>query len=162
VIGTTRCGCTAVTYNARHPVDFQVSVEIDAPPETVWSVMSDAERWHEWTPSVRSIRRLDSGPLRVGSRALIRQPKFPPAMWTVTALEPGRSFTWKSGLPGMWVHAQHSVVAVSGGSRATLALRYEGPLGRPLGRMTQAITNRYLGFEAAGLKRRSEAMARAR
>ena len=137
-------------------MDFQISIDIAAPPEIVWSVMEDAEHWHEWTPSVRSIRRLDKGPLRVGSRALIRQPKFPPALWQVTALEPGRSFTWKSGLPLMWVFAQHSVTPIDGGTRATLSLHFAGPLARMLGRMTRDINNRYLGYEAAGLKKRSE------
>lgn len=137
---------------------FQISVEIAAPPETVWSVMADAERWHEWTPSVRSIRVLDK-PLRVGSRALIRQPKFPPAMWKITALDPGRSFTWVTGAPGMSVYAHHSIAAVDGGARATLTLRYEGVLGRLMARMTRAITDRYLQFEATGLKRRSEELA---
>lgn len=137
-------------------MDFQISIDITAPPEVVWSVMADAERWHEWTPSVRSIRRLDKGPLRVGSRALVRQPKFPPAMWKVTALDPGRSFTWKSGAPGMWVHAHHSVAPIAGGARATLSLRFEGAMGRLLGHLTRAINNRYLSLEAAGLKRRSE------
>jgi hypothetical protein len=141
-------------------VDFDISVDIAAPPDIVWGVMIDGERWHEWTPSVRSIRRIDDGPLRVGSRALIRQPKFPPAMWTVTALEPGRSFTWRSGAPGMWVYANHSVTSIEGGTRAALRLHFDGPLGRLLGRMTRAINNRYLGLEAAGLKRRSEDRAR--
>jgi hypothetical protein len=77
-------------------------------------------------------------------------------MWKVTALDPGRGFTWKSGAPGMWVYAHHSVEPVEGGARATLRLRYEGVIGRLMGRMTHAITNRYLGLEAAGLKRRSE------
>jgi hypothetical protein len=139
-------------------MDFRISVDIAAPPDVVWSVMADAERWHEWTPSVRSIRLLDGPPLRVGSRALIRQPKFPPAMWKVTALDPGRGFTWKTGMPGMWVYAHHSVEPVEGGARATLRLHYEGLIGRLTGSMTHAITNRYLGFEAAGLKRRSEAV----
>ena len=123
--------------------------------------MSDAERWHEWTPSVRSIRLLDKGSLAVGTRALIRQPKFPPAVWKVTAIEPGKSFTWRSGAPGMWVYGHHSVEPVAGGARATLRLHYEGALGILLARLTRAITNRYLGYEAAGLKQRSESLARA-
>jgi hypothetical protein len=137
---------------------FERSVDIAAPPDVVWAVMEDGERWHEWTASVRSIRLLDK-PLRVGSRALIRQPRFPPARWTVTALEPGRSFTWKSGMPGMWVFAHHSVEPVATGTRATLRLDYEGALARLMGRLTRDITNRYLDLEATGLKQRSEANA---
>ena len=101
-------------------------------------------------------RQLDSGSLRVGSRLLIRQPRCPPAMWKVTALEPGRSFMLTSGAPGVSVYAHHSVEPVDGGARATLRLFYEGAIGRLLGHLTRSITNRYLSFEAAGLKRRSE------
>ena len=82
-------------------------------------------------------------------------------MWKVTALDPGRSFTWKSGAPIVWVHAHHSVVPIPGGARATLKLRYDGFLARLIGRMTRGITDRYLGFEAAGLKKRSEERAQA-
>jgi uncharacterized protein YndB with AHSA1/START domain len=140
-------------------VELQISVEIAAPPDVVWAVMVDAEHWHEWTPSVRSIRRLDEGPLRVGSRALVRQPRFPPARWRVTALEPGRSFTWRSGAAGMWVYAHHSVAPSAVGTRAVLGLRYEGWIGKLLARLTREITNRYLAMEAAGLKQRSEERA---
>ncbi len=90
-------------------MEYQISVDVDAPPDVVWAVMSDGERWHEWTASVTSVRRLDKGPLRIGSRALIRQPRFPPAVWKVTALEPGHSFIWQSGMPLMWVYGEHSV-----------------------------------------------------
>ena len=137
-------------------LDFRVSIEIAASPDVVWSIMSDIERWHEWTASVRSVKRLDDGPLRIGSRAVIRQPKFPPAIWKVTAIDPGRSFTWISGAPTVWVHAHHSVVPIPGGARATLGLHFHGPLARLLGRMTSAINDSYLAMEAAGLKRRSE------
>jgi hypothetical protein len=137
-------------------MDFEISIDIAASPDVVWAVMSDVERWHEWTPSVRSIRLLDRGPLRIGTRAMIRQPKFPPALWQVSALEAGRSFTWKTGAPGMRVFGQHSVAPSGPGSRATLRLHYDGPIGRLLARMTRGITNRYLHFEATGLKQRSE------
>jgi uncharacterized membrane protein len=142
-------------------VEYQIKVDIAAPPEIVWGVMSDGERWPEWTASVTSVRRLDDGPLRVGSRALIRQPKFPPARWTVTELLPGRSFTWKSGAPGLWVYGHHSVEPSATGTSATLRLFYEGALARLMGRLTAGITKRYLGMEAAGLKQRSEEHARA-
>jgi len=136
--------------------EFKISVDIAASPDIVWQVMRDAERWHEWTESVSSIRVLGNGPLAVGTRALIRQPKFPPAVWKVTELEPGRGFTWKSGLPGSWVYARHSIDPTNMGSRVTLRLRYEGAIGRWLARLTRDITNRYLNLEAAGLKKRSE------
>lgn len=137
-------------------VQFQISVDIEALPRIVWSVMADVERWHEWTASVRGIRLIDPGPLRIGSRALIRQPRFPPALWKVTAIETERGFTWKSGLPGMWVHAHHSIAPVEGGTRVTLTLHYQGVLGRILGNLTRGITHRYLEYEATGLKARSE------
>ena len=135
---------------------FGTSVDIAAPPERVWQVMSDTDRWHEWTASITSIKRLGGGPFTVGSRAVIRQPKFPPALWTITAIEPGRGFTWVSRAPGVKVVAHHFVELTPEGSRATLSLEYFGFLGGFLGRVTKAITERYLAMEARGLKKRSE------
>jgi uncharacterized membrane protein len=140
----------------RNMTSFSTSVTILAPAERAWSVMSDIERWHEWTPTIRSIRRRDAGPLRVGSRAIIRQPRLPPALWTVTDLQPGRSFTWVSRAPGIRVTAHHQVEAGDGESRAALSLAFTGPLGPLFGWLTRRINERYLALEAAGLKRRSE------
>jgi hypothetical protein len=64
-----------------------------------------------------------------------------------------------TGLPGMRVYGRHSVKATDESSRATLALHFEGLAGGIFRRLTQRIDNQYLGFEAAGLKRRSEALA---
>ena len=136
-------------------MDFSISVDIDAPPDRVWAVMSDIEKWHEWTPSVRSITKRDHGPLRAGSRAWVRQPKFPPAHWTVTEVGE-RRFTWVSRAPGMVVTARHSVTPIGTGSRATLSLNFAGIFGPFFGRLTRDINNRYLAMEAAGLKRRTE------
>jgi uncharacterized protein YndB with AHSA1/START domain len=136
-------------------MDFSISVDIAAPPDRVWAVMSDIEKWREWTASVRSITLRDPGPLRTGSRAWVRQPKFPPAHWTVTDVSE-RSFTWVSRAPGMVVTARHAVTPIGTGSRATLSLNFAGVFGRFFGRLTRDINNRYLEMEAAGLKRRSE------
>jgi uncharacterized protein YndB with AHSA1/START domain len=135
---------------------FRITTDIAAPVDRVWQVMSDIERWREWTPSVTGVKRLDTGPLAVGSRAVIHQPKFPPALWEVSAIEPGRSFTWISVAPGLRVIGHHAVEPTAGGSRATLSLDLQGVLGGLWGRMTKNITARYLGFEAQGLKARGE------
>lgn len=135
---------------------FDRSIEIAASPDRVWEVMYDVERWHEWTPSVSRIRRIGGGPLAVGSRALIWQPKFPPALWKVTDLQPGREFTWVSTVPGLRVTGRHGVEASGAGARATLRLSLEGLFGDWFGRVTGPITNQYLDFEASGLKARSE------
>jgi uncharacterized protein YndB with AHSA1/START domain len=135
---------------------FSITTDIAAPAERVWQVMSDTDRWHEWTPSVTSVKRLGGRPFAVGSRAVIRQPRFPPAVWKIAAIEPGRSFTWISAGPGLRVVGHHSVEPAAAGSRATLSLELQGMLGGVFGRMTKDITGRYLAFEAEGLKARSE------
>ena len=136
--------------------NYSISIDIHAPAARVWQVMSDVDRWHEWTASITSIKRLAGKPLAVGSRALVRQPRFPPALWTVDAVEPGKSFTWVSVAPGLRVVGRHSVEETTSGSRASLSLDYTGIFGELLARMTKDITKRYLSFEANGLKARSE------
>ena len=136
--------------------DFSISVDVKASPERVWEVLTDAERWHEWTPSITSVELLDK-PIAVGGRAIIRQPELPPATFKITALEPGRSFTWVSGIPGIvFVHAKHTVEPAPLGARVTLAVRFDGLLGGVMGKKMAELNNRYLRMEAAGLKRFSE------
>lgn len=134
---------------------FSISVDINTPVDRVFEVMSDTDRWPEWTPSVTSIKLLDAGEFRIGTRAVIRQPKFPPALWTVTSIG-GNSFTWENRAPGIRVIAHHAAEPIATGARATLSLRYEGFLARLLARLTRGITNRYLAMEARGLKARAE------
>jgi uncharacterized membrane protein len=138
------------------PLSFSKSVDIDAAPDAVLAVMSDVEHWPEWTASVTSITRLDSGPFAIGSRARIRQPKLLPALWTVSAIEPARGFTWISKGPGILVTAHHSIEPRSGGSHVTLSIRYDGLLAKPVAWMTKDINERYLAMEAGGLKARCE------
>jgi hypothetical protein len=136
------------------PTVFTTQIEIPAPSECVWEVMLDVERWPEWTPSVSKVKKLSPVPLAMGNRVRIHQPKFPPAWWRVTHLEPGYGFTWESVAPGLRVVAQHCVEPTSTGSRVTLAISYEGRFGRWLAGWTRALNERYLAMEAHGLRLR--------
>lgn len=134
-----------------------ITVDIAAPADRVWEVLTDVEKWSEWTETVTSVRRLDEGPLRSGSRARIDQPKIPETEYVVTELEPGRSFTWVAKGPGVTTTARHDVEEVEAGvSRVTLSVEQDGWLGRTMGRFYRGLTDRYLANEAAGLKSRCE------
>ena len=133
-----------------------VTVDVQASPERLWAVLSDPEAWPAWTASVTSVRRLDAGPLRPGSRVLIRQPRLPPALWTVSDLVEGERFTWTAAGPGVRTRASHSVTPSGRGSRVTLAVEPDGAVGRLVARLTTGLTQRYLQLEAAGLRERSE------
>ncbi len=135
---------------------YTITIEIAATPDAVWPVMADVERWHEWTASITSVTRLTEGPFAVGSRARIRQPRLPPAEWTVTELQAGRGFTWVSTGPLLRVTGRHWIEARGSASLVTLSVTYEGLLGRLVGRMTGELNTRYIGLEAEGLKRRCE------
>jgi len=139
-----------------HGPSTSTSIDIAASPERVWEVSSDVERWSEWTDTVTSVRRLDEGPLRSGSRASISQPRIPVTEYTVTELAAGQSFTWVATGPGVQTTARHSIERLSGENRVRLAFEQAGWLGSLMGRFYHDLTNRYLAKEAAGLKARAE------
>lgn len=119
--------------------------------------MRDVDRWHEWTPSVRRVERLDGKPFAVGTRVRVRQPRLPPAVWEITSIHPdGRGFTWESVAPGVRVTARHEIEPAARGSRVRLSIDNEGPLGALIGRLIGGVTRRYVAMEAEGLKARSE------
>lgn len=138
---------------------FYTTVDIEAPPDRIWTALRDIEHWSQWTPTVKSIRRLDAGPLAVGTRAIVRQPKLLPARWQVTEMEEGRGFTWITAGPGLLVTACHYIEAGAGSSRVKLSLDFSGPLGTTVARLTRGLNTRYLALEAQGLKKRAETPA---
>ena len=147
----------ALQFGATGAVHLERSIDIAAPPERVWAVMSDVERWHEWTDSITSVELRDR-PLAVGSRARVVQPRLRPAEFEVTAVEPGRNFEWVTTSNGLRAYATHRVEPVAGGSRATLTLDFSGWPLVLIGWWVRRISERYVDMEAAGLKKRSEAI----
>jgi uncharacterized membrane protein len=134
-------------------VRFEASIEVSAPADKVFDTYADVERWPSWTSSVTSVELLDRGPLRIGSRARVRQPKLPEAIWQVTALEPGREFSWQARGPGVLSTGTHRVVPKDGDTvTVTAILDQGGPLGPIVGLMTRRLTRRYLDTEVRGLK----------
>lgn len=134
-----------------------ISISIRAPDQQVWELLSDVTRWAEWTASISSIERLDDGPLSVGSRVRVQQPKLSTMVYTVTELEPRRYFSWTAASRAITAAADHRVEPGPGGSvTVTLSVRLSGALSPIVGLLYGGLTRRYITMEAEGLKRRCE------
>jgi uncharacterized protein YndB with AHSA1/START domain len=140
-------------------VRADITVRVGAAPERVWEILADVENWPIWTPTVTSATRLDTGPLRVGSRVKIKQPRLPVTTWTVTDLTPDDSFTWVATGPGFRTTASHRVQPADPGSVVTLTLDQDGPIGWLIGRLISGLTNRYLTLEGQRAERSGRAAA---
>lgn len=132
---------------------FEAGIDVSAPAQLVFDTYADVEHWPSWTSSVTSVERLDDGPLTVGSRARVRQPRLPVAVWQVTELVPGQEFTWVARAPGVVTTGTHRVTPVGDDhARVTAILEQAGPLGPLVGLLTRRLTKRYLDTEVRGLK----------
>ncbi len=136
---------------------YETSIMIDAAPERVWAVLTDVERWPEWTASMQKVVSEDKGPLAVGSKVRIKQPRVPAVTWEVSELEPGRSFTWTATAPGVTTVAEHRLAALGPSTvEVHLGIRRSGPLAGVVSAVSAALTRRYVAMEAKGLKERCE------
>jgi uncharacterized membrane protein len=132
---------------------FEDSVDVAAPAQQVFDTYADVEHWPSWTSTVTSVELLDKGPLRVGFRARLRQPRLPVAVWQVTALVPGREFTWVSRGRGVETVGVHRVAALTDAtSRVTAIIEQTGPLAVVGGLLGGRLIRRYLRTEVEGIK----------
>lgn len=144
---------------------LHTEIDIEAPPETVWRVLTDFGRYGEWNPF---IPRLE-GTLAPGNRLTVRlTPPGGRAMTfhpTVLAAERDRAFRWKGHLliPGLFdgEHAFH-LEPRNGGTHFVHSEQFSGLLVPLLARSLDTHTR--AGFEAMNeaLKARAEARAHTR
>ena len=65
--------------------------------------MARPQEWSSWAPHVRGAWGLGEGEVRVGARGYARLLGVVPIPATITAVDPGRSWTWQVG-PVEMVH----------------------------------------------------------
>lgn len=134
------------------------SLPIAAPQDVIWGVTIDVERWPEWTPTMQRVKRLDDGPFRIGSQARVKQPQFRETIWTVTAMEPGHSFSWQTRVSGMTMVASHEVVPSGHGCVSRLQLEIKGWPATLLGPFVRKGAFKAMATENEGLRDRCQAI----
>jgi uncharacterized protein YndB with AHSA1/START domain len=138
-------------------MQFETTVQIDAPADAVWAALVDVRSWPQWTKSMQDVGWLDDNGMRVGARARIKQPGSPALAWTVTDLDAGRAFAWETRSVGIRTLGTHAVSTVGPDrSTLTLGLHQSGVLAGVVGALTGVRTRKYVQLEAEGLKRAAE------
>ena len=100
---------------------FEKSIDIDAPQQRVWDVLSDLEAWPQRIETVDLVELLTPAPLTEGSRVRLKQPKLPEGTWDVTVWDAPSYFEWTQKTSGITTVAGHRVEAL-GEDRARLTL----------------------------------------
>lgn len=66
-------------------------------PVRAWELMSRPQEWSSWAPHVRGAWGLGDGEVRLGARGYARLLGVVPIPAQITAVDPGRSWTWEVG-----------------------------------------------------------------
>jgi hypothetical protein len=131
---------------------YEQSTTTPAEPDRLWAVVADVEKWPEWIDVYEYVRREQTGPIRLGDRARVKQRGLAAGTWTVTELDEGRVFAWESRQSGVRILGRHIVTAEpGGGSRLTLQLEQSGWLSGVVNALMGSKIRRYVDLECARL-----------
>jgi Polyketide cyclase / dehydrase and lipid transport len=139
---------------SRHCVEKTSTIA--ARPNDIFKVLIDLGRWNTWTKSVTEMSTLNNDQPGPGVKIKVLQPKLPPAIWTITAFDPDKSFIWEKRSFGLRMLAEHLMLGAGNETSVTLRISYEGPLSGLFYILTRSMTDRYVGMEIDGLKKECE------
>jgi uncharacterized membrane protein len=136
---------------------FEKTIEIDAPQQRVWDVLSDLEAWPRRIETVDVVELLTPAPITKGSQVRLKQPKLSEGIWDITVWDAPSYFEWTQKTGGITSVAGHRVEALGEGrARLTLTLDMRGFLIPVIALFYKGLTNRYMNLEAEGMKRAAE------
>jgi uncharacterized protein YndB with AHSA1/START domain len=133
----------------------EASLETSAPPDKVWQVWSDINRWPEWNPDMKASRL--NGPLKLGATGNIDTRSGGKHDVVVTQFEQGRLFELEStALPGTKMAIRATIAPTGSGSRITQGFEPRGLLAPIVGPMMGGQILKTFSAVLGGLKQRVE------
>jgi hypothetical protein len=140
-------------------MQLRAEVEIDAPCDEVWQVLTDFKRYPEWNPFIATV----AGPLRPGAKLevtlLLAGGRERTQRPTLVVFEPPLELRWHSrllfGMLLAWEHFFKLSASDAGRTRLAQGRNYRGMLVKYLGPEFTAMARGFAGMNQA-LKRRIE------
>jgi hypothetical protein len=140
-------------------MQFTTSTTIEAPPETVWAILTDLAAWPSWNSTVTATE----GSVALGQKVTVSVTANPGRSFpvTVSALDAPARMVWTGGMPlGLFTGTRtYSLDRDERRTQFAMDEVYAGPLAPML---TRSIPDLQPSFEefAACLKAHAEANAR--
>jgi uncharacterized membrane protein len=145
--------------NRAAPVVGTSEIEIDAPAETVWSVLTAIDRWPSWNPDVKSVSMQE--PLAEGS--VFRWKAGPGTITsTIRRLEPPRLIAWTGRTLGIKAIHFYRFAPRDGKTFVRSEESYDGLVARVLRGSLQKTLDAALADGLRRLKSEAERRAAAR
>jgi hypothetical protein len=136
-------------------VHFEASVDINAPADRIWSILTDASAYPTWDSGVTQVEgRIADGETMTVHSEVAAGRAFP----VKVGMRPPHEMTWTGGMPlGLFTGVRTFRLARGddGSTRVTMREVYSGPLA---GLMSRSIPDLQPSFDrfVQGLKARAE------
>lgn len=135
------------------PVRSSAEIEIAAPPQVVWDVLTRFENWPNWNPEVKSMSF--PGPLAPGSE--FRWKAGPGTIVsTLERIEPPRYVAWHGRTLSIKAYHEWWLESHNGGTHVRTEESFSGLLARLLRRSLQKTLDKSLREGLEHLKREAE------
>jgi hypothetical protein len=135
---------------------YRASRTIAAPPERIWSILTDGSRYTEWDPSMERLE----GTIAPGEKLKVYTKLSPGRAFPikVTGFEPNRRMEWSGGMPlGLFKGVRAFTLTPKGDGTTEFVTEeeYTGPFASMILKRMPDLTESFEGF-AEGLKQRAE------
>ena len=134
---------------------FAATSSIQASPERIWAILTDAARYPAWNPTVTKV----DGTIAPGARIALHVTLSPRAFpVTVAVFEPPRRMVWRGGMPlGLFVGERVFTLTPQAGDVVEFSMRetFSGLLSPLIARSLPDMQPAFAAF-AESLKRAAE------
>lgn len=106
---------------------IQTEIDIEAPPEKVWSIISEVDKWHEWSPTINA----SEGKAEIGSVVTITMmskepgkdgPKYNPE---IIQMEEPTYFHWRAHMMAGFIFTNEKIIELEKTESGTKVIHKE-------------------------------------
>lgn len=124
---TVLIGIAYLAIEGRNMQTIKTEIEISAPPSKVWEIITDIDKWQEWSPTINA----SEGAASIGSKLSITMmgkekdkdgPKYSPI---ITKLDEPKYFHWRAHMLAEFIFTNDKIFRLEETSTGTKLIHIE-------------------------------------